>query len=53
MQEADIPRIVELAVASPYAHPRPVTEEGVTALLEAACSGRPPGTRTSNPEEET
>jgi maleylacetate reductase len=44
MEEADIPRIAELAVSSPYANPRPVTREGVTALLEAAWSGRPPGT---------
>ena len=49
MQEADISRIVGLAVANPYANPRPVTEEGVTVLLEAAWSGRPPGSRTSNP----
>ena len=49
MQEADISRIVGLAVANPYANPRPVTEEGVTVLLEAAWSGRPPGDRTSNP----
>ena len=44
MEEADIPRTAELAVANPYANPRPVTREGVTALLEAAWSGRPPGT---------
>ena len=53
MQEADVPRIVGLAVANPYANPRPVTEEGVTVLLEAALSGRPPGNRTTDPEEET
>jgi maleylacetate reductase len=48
MVEDDIPRIAELAVAgragSSYRNPRPVTREGVTALLEAAWSGRPPGT---------
>jgi maleylacetate reductase len=47
MAEDDIPRIAELAVAgragSSYRNPRPVTREGVTALLEAAWSGRPPG----------
>ncbi|WP_206340397.1 maleylacetate reductase [Blastococcus litoris] len=43
MAEADIPRIAELAVASPYANPRPVTREGVEALLRAAWAGVPPG----------
>lgn len=42
MAEADIPRIVEQAVADPYANPRPVTPDGVTALLHDAWSGRPP-----------
>ncbi len=42
MRQADIPRIVELVVANPYANPRPVTREGVRTLLEAAWSGRPP-----------
>jgi maleylacetate reductase len=42
MAESDIPRIAELAVARPYANPRPVTADGVTALLHAAWSGEPP-----------
>ena len=42
MAEAGIPRIVEQAVAAPYANPRPVTPDGVTALLHDAWSGRPP-----------
>ncbi|MGY1693182.1 maleylacetate reductase [Geodermatophilus sp. SYSU D01105] len=42
MAEDDVPRIAELAVASPYANPRPVTREGVTALLRAAWAGEPP-----------
>jgi maleylacetate reductase len=42
MAEADIPRVVEQAVAEPYANPRPVTADGVTALLEDAWAGRPP-----------
>jgi maleylacetate reductase len=42
MAEADIPRIVEQTVANPYANPRPVTPEGVIALLEDAWAGRPP-----------
>jgi maleylacetate reductase len=43
MAEADVPRIAELAVSSPYANPRPVTRDGVEALLHAAWAGdRPP-----------
>ena len=42
MAEADIPRIVDLAVANPYANPRPVTRDGVEALLRAAWSGEQP-----------
>lgn len=48
MREDDIPRIADLAVAgragSGHRNPRPVTREGVTALLEAAWSGRAPRT---------
>jgi maleylacetate reductase len=44
MSEADVPRIAEQAVADPYANPRPVTVDGVTALLEDAWAGRPPRT---------
>ena len=42
MDEADIPRIAELAVASPYANPRPVTRDGVASLLRAAWNGDRP-----------
>jgi maleylacetate reductase len=42
MAEEDIPRIAELATASPYANPRPVTREGVDALLRRAYLGDPP-----------
>jgi maleylacetate reductase len=42
MQESDIPRIAELAVANPYANPRPVTRDGVESLLRAAWAGDPP-----------
>ncbi|MCW2618490.1 MAG: Maleylacetate reductase, partial [Modestobacter sp.] len=42
MQEADIPRIAELAVADPYANPRPVTHDGIETLLRAAWTGAPP-----------
>ena len=42
MKEEDIPRIAEQAVGSPYANPRPVTRDGVEALLRAAWAGNPP-----------
>jgi maleylacetate reductase len=42
MQEEDIPRIADLAVANPYANPRPVTREGIESLLHAAWAGDPP-----------
>jgi maleylacetate reductase len=50
MSEADIPRIVEQAVASPYANPRPVTSDGVAALLRAAWSGEAPAALTTSGE---
>jgi maleylacetate reductase len=42
MKEEDIPRIAELAVANPYANPRPVTRDGVETLLRAAWAGKAP-----------
>ncbi|WP_327000464.1 maleylacetate reductase [Dactylosporangium sp. NBC_01737] len=42
MPEAAVGRIVDLAIGSPYANPRPVTRDGVTALLRAAWAGEPP-----------
>jgi maleylacetate reductase len=42
MAEDDVPRIAGLAVANPYANPRPVTRDGVEALLRAAWAGEPP-----------
>jgi maleylacetate reductase len=42
MKEGDIARIADLAVAAPYANPRPVTREGVDAVLRAAWRGSPP-----------
>jgi len=44
MAEIDIPRVADLAVAAPYANPRPVTRDGVEALLRAAWAGEPPAT---------
>jgi len=45
--EGDIRRVVGLAVARPYANPRPVTSEGLSALLHAAWAGEPPRAETS------
>jgi maleylacetate reductase len=45
MKEQDIPRIAELAVANPYANPRPVTRDGVEALLRAAWGEAPAALR--------
>jgi maleylacetate reductase len=42
MTESDVPRIAELAVARPYANPRPVTRDGVERLLRAAWAGDRP-----------
>ena len=42
MTEAEIPRIAELAVTNAYANPRPVTRDGVEALLRAAWAGDAP-----------
>ena len=42
MAEDDIPRIAELAVANPYGNPRPVTRDGIEALLWTAWTGAPP-----------
>jgi maleylacetate reductase len=42
MDEGDIPRIAELAAADPYANPRPVTRDGIEALLWNAWTGAPP-----------
>jgi maleylacetate reductase len=46
MAEDDIPRIAELAVGegggSSYPNPRPVTRDGVAALLRTAWTGAPP-----------
>jgi maleylacetate reductase len=42
MEEKDIAHIAELAVANPYANPRPVTRDAVEALLRAAWAGEAP-----------
>jgi len=42
MAEADLDRAAELATQNPYYNPRPVTRDGVRALLEQAYHGRRP-----------
>jgi maleylacetate reductase len=42
MAEGDVERIADAAVAAPYANPRPVTREGVAALVRAAWAGDRP-----------
>jgi maleylacetate reductase len=42
MAREDIPRVVEASLANPYANPREVTEDGLTALLTAAWAGDEP-----------
>jgi maleylacetate reductase len=42
LREADLERAAELAVQDPYYNPRPVTREGVRALLQDAYEGRRP-----------
>jgi len=43
MKREDLDRAADLAVMNPYYNPRPVTRDGVRALLEDAFDGRPPG----------
>ena len=42
MRADDLDRAAELATRNPYYNPRPVTLDGVRALLEAAFHGRRP-----------
>jgi maleylacetate reductase len=41
-RESDLDRAADLAVQNPYYNPRPVTRDGIRALLEAALEGRRP-----------
>ena len=45
MKEKDLDRAADLAVENPYYNPRPITREGIRALLEDAFRGRPPAPR--------
>lgn len=42
LDEADLDRAADLAVANPYWNPRPVTRDGIRQLLQAAWAGDPP-----------
>jgi alcohol dehydrogenase class IV len=42
LQQADIPDVVKLATAAAYPNPRPVTESGITELLQVAWNGDRP-----------
>lgn len=42
MAESDLERAADIAVQNPYWNPRPVTREGVAALLRAAWAGERP-----------
>jgi maleylacetate reductase len=42
LDAADLDRAAELAVQDAYANPRPVTRDGVRALLQDAYDGRRP-----------
>ncbi len=43
MKRADLDRAADLAVKNPYFNPRPITREGIRALLDDAFTGRRPG----------
>ena len=42
MAEADVPRVVDLAAANPYANPRPVSHDDLSRLVLAAWAGERP-----------
>ncbi len=42
MAEADLDRMAEIAVQNPYWNPRPITRDGIRALLQAAWAGDAP-----------
>jgi maleylacetate reductase len=42
LAETDVAKAAKLATGQPYANPRPVTAEGVLALLRAAYAGKAP-----------
>ncbi|MEK8028571.1 maleylacetate reductase [Pseudaquabacterium rugosum] len=42
MHEADIERVLSVALANPYWNPRPIEADGIRQLLRDAWAGRPP-----------
>jgi len=42
MRDSDIARLVKQVLSNPYANPKPVTESGLSKLLEAALAGARP-----------
>jgi alcohol dehydrogenase class IV len=42
LKESDLDRAADIAVKNPYYNPRPVTREGIRALLDNAFFGRRP-----------
>ena len=44
MKETDLDRAAEISMDKPYYNPRPVTREGVRALLDDAFHGKRPRT---------
>jgi maleylacetate reductase len=42
LTEADLDRAAEIATRNPYANPRPVTRDGIRALLQNAYDGQCP-----------
>ncbi len=42
MQAEDLERAADIATQNPYYNPRPVTREGIRALLDDAYHGRRP-----------
>ena len=43
MKAEDLDKAAEIATTNPYYNPRPVTKDGIRALLEDAFQGRRPG----------
>ena len=44
LKAADLDRAADIAVQNPYYNPRPITREGIRALLQDAFEGRRPRT---------
>jgi maleylacetate reductase len=42
MKEVDLDQAADIAVQNPYYNPRPITRDGIRALLQDAFEGRRP-----------